>query len=94
MELNSNKSAGPDTIPVKMIKDSISIVPIPLSELFNVSVEECTFPKDLKYANVAPVFKKGDSTNKENYRPISILPSISKIFERIMFQQISSYVSI
>ena len=93
MELNSNKSAGHDTIPVKIIKDSISIVSLPLSELFNVSVEECTFPMDLKYANVAPIFKKGDSTNKENYRPISILPSISKIFERIMFQQISSYVS-
>ena len=48
---------------------------------------------ELKYANVAPVFKKDDSTNKKNYRPISILPSISKIYERILFQQISSYVS-
>ena len=93
LELNSKKSAGYDTIPPKIIKDSIKIVSLPLTELFNISVEESFFPIDLKYANVAPVFKKDDSTNKKNYRPISILPSISKIYERILFQQISSYVS-
>ena len=93
LELNSKKSTGYDTIPAKIVKDSISIVSPPLTELFNISVEECFFPMDLKYANVTPIFKKGDSTNKENYRPISILPHISKIFERILFQQISSYVS-
>ena len=41
----------------------------------------------------APLFKKDDNTNKENYRPISILPSISKLFERLIFQQISSHVA-
>ena len=51
------------------------------------------FPSDLKYANVTPLYKKDDNTNKENYRPISILPTISKIFERLMFQQITSFVS-
>ena len=61
--------------------------------MFNTSVNENFFPSDLKYANVSPLFKKGDSTNKENYRPISILPSISKIFERLIFQQMTTYVS-
>ena len=56
-------------------------------------IDENLFPADLKYANVSPLFKKDDNTAKENYRPISILPSISKIFERLMFQQITSYVS-
>ena len=51
------------------------------------------FPSDLKYANVTPLHKKDDTTNKENYQPISILPSISKIYERIMFQQITKYIS-
>ena len=93
LELNSKKSAGYDTIPPKIIKDSIEIVTPSLTNLFNISVDESIFPTDLKYANVAPIFKKNDSTSKENYRPISILPSVSKIFERILFQQISSYVS-
>ena len=93
MELNARKSAGYDEIPPKIIKDSITTLSTPLTELYNVSVKESMFPLDLKYANVAPLFKKDDNTNKENYRPISILPSISKIFERLMFQEISSHVS-
>ena len=46
----------------------------------------------MKMANVCPIFKKGDSTSKQNYRPISVLPSTSKIFERIMFNQIYNYI--
>ena len=61
--------------------------------MFNTSIEETFFPCDLKYANVTPTYKKDDCTNKENYRPISILPSISKIFERLMSHQICSYVN-
>ena len=93
MELNARKSAGHDEIPPKIIKVSITTLSTPLTELYNVSVEESMFPLDLKYDNVAPFFKNDDNTNKENYRPISILPSISKIFERLMFQEISSHVS-
>ena len=44
-------------------------------QLFNTSVKDNLFPSDLKYANVSPLFKKDDNTNKENYRPISILPT-------------------
>ena len=93
IELNTKKPAGHDTIPPKIIKESVTVLSTPLTELFNASVGECQFPSDLKYANVSPLFKKDDNTNKENYRPISILPSISKLFERLMFQQISSHVS-
>ena len=87
------KSAGSDAIPPKVVKDSFMVLTPPLTKLFNTSVEENLFPSDLKYANVSPHYKKDDSTKKENYRPISILPSISKIFERLMFQQITSHVS-
>ena len=92
MELNPKKSAGFDAIPAKIIKDSVTVLTSPLTHLFNTSVVESLFPSDLKYANVTPPYKKDDSTNKENYRPISILPTISKIFERLMFQQITSFV--
>ena len=75
-----------------LIKDSIKVLTSPLTNLFNTSVTESVFPSDLKYA-VTPRYKKDDNTYKENYRPISILPTISKIFERLMFQQIKSFVS-
>ena len=50
------------------------------------------FPDPLKLADISPIYKKDDATNKENYRPVSILPSVSKIFERNMFDQISHYI--
>ena len=92
-QLNNKKASGCDGITPKILKESISIIKCPLTSLFNISIEEGDFPSDLKYANVSPLFKKDDSTNKENYRPISILPSISKVFERLILKQISTFVS-
>ena len=93
MDLNSKKPSGYDCIPPKILKHSVNVIKGPLSEIFNTSVIENFFPPDLKYANVSPLFKKENNTNKENYRPISILPTISKNFERIMFHQMTTYVS-
>ena len=93
LELSSKKSAGPEAIPPKVIKDSISVLKSPLTQLINTSVEENHFPFDLKYSNIAPLYRKDDNTDKTNYRPISIISSISKIFERLMFKQITTYVS-
>ena len=61
--------------------------------MFNTSIDKSVFPSDLKYANVTPTYKKDDCTNKENYRSISILPSTSKVFERLMSDQIISFVN-
>ena len=63
-----------------------------LCRIFNDSIINCTFPDSLKMADVTPVHKKDETTIKDNYRPISILPCISKIFERIMHLQISRYM--
>ena len=93
LSLNSKKATGADSIPPKILKHSVHILKSPLTQLFNSMVKINHFPSDLKYANVSPLFKKDDNTNKENYRPISILPSISKVFERLLFQQITSYVT-
>ena len=54
-------------------------------------MENAIFPSILETADVIPVFKKDNKTNKNNYQAISILPNISKIFERCMYQQISAY---
>ena len=93
LSLNSKKSTGADSIPPKVLKHSLQTLKSPMTQLFNNMVGINHFPSELKYANVTPIFKKGDAANKENYRPISILPSISKVFERLIFQQITSYVT-
>ena len=69
------------------------MVKCPLSQIFNESINLCSFPSKLKSANVVPLFKKDDNTNKENYRLISILPTISKLFERLMFQQVTDFIN-
>ena len=51
-------------------------------------VEQCIFPEKLKLADVSPVFKNGDATVKKNFRPISVLSSLSKVFERLLLKQI------
>ena len=74
----------------RIIKKSADIFTDFLHSSFNNSIYQSEFPSILKLANVIHVFKKGDRNPKENYRPVSILPNISKIFERCTFRQISS----
>ena len=90
MSLKNKKAAGADNIPAKILKDTATVY---LTQLFNCSINETHFPTKLKFANVIPLFKKNSNTEKSNYRPISILPSISKVFERLMFHQITSYIN-
>ena len=55
-------------------------------------VWENIFPDNLKFGDITPVHKEDETTNKENYRPVSVLPVISKIFERIIHNQLSEYL--
>lgn len=89
-KLNQDKTvSGPFSI--KIIKMVADLVSDPISKLVNTAIQTSTFPQSLKCARVTPVFKKDDKFLKENYRPISILPAFSKIYERIMHDQLSSY---
>ena len=63
----------------------------PLTLIINQTLSTGIFPDTLKIAKVIPLYKKGDKALLENYRPISVLPSISKIFERIIFNQINDH---
>ena len=92
-ELKSKKSAGYGDIPPRIIKDCVVVIKSPLTNLFNNSVEISHFPDALKHTNISPLFKNDECTSKKNYRPISILPSISEMFERLMFQQVSYFVT-
>ena len=66
---------------------------LPIStKIINESITEGTFPSELKLAEVTPVFKKLDCMNKENYRSVSLLPHMSKVFERILYNQLNDFV--
>ena len=86
--LDAKKATGPDQIPPKILKLAISEIEQPLTDIFNKSLESKSFPSNLKEADVTPIYKKDSPTSKKNFRPISILPATSKIFERIIFNQL------
>ena len=78
-------------LPVKIIKENIDIVSYFLHLNFNNPLSCSTFPIGTKYAEVTPIHKKDNRTEKETYRPISILSNIRKINERLMYNQFSPY---
>ena len=82
--LKLNKSPGYDKISFNVVKKCFSELCKPLKHVFNLSVETGVFPDKLKIAHLSPVYKAGDSSDITNYRPISVFPCFSKIFERIM----------
>ena len=63
-----------------------------LGQIFNEIIRISTFPDKLKLADVTPIFKNDDAANAKNYRPVSALQDVSKIFERIMQKQIANYI--
>ena len=73
-----------NTIPPKILKVSCNASVETLQNLFNKCLITGNIPDYLKLANITPLFKKKDSLNKENYRPVSVLPNFSKIFEKPM----------
>ena len=64
----------------------------PLEIIFRICLNHGKFPEELKKANVVPVFKKGDKQGVQNYRPVSLLPIYSKIFERIIYNNTYIYL--
>ena len=92
-ELSSNKPLGPCTVPAWAIKDGMFIIAPHLTYVFNECLKNSVFPDQLKLANVTPIFKKDDPLDVINYRPISITNSFSKLFEKILHEQISNYLS-
>ena len=74
-----------------LIKKCIYIFLPFLNYLFNKCLEECIFPEEFKLSIVIPVYKAGSKNEPSNFRPISILPTLSKIFEYVLFQQMKNY---
>ena len=90
-QLKSKKVSQNTDIPKKIVKENVDIISHFLYHNFNNSLSCSIFPTVMKYADVTPIHKKDDKTDKTNYRPISILPNLSKVYERLMYNQISPY---
>ena len=92
-KLKNKNSSGKDEISNKLLKSIKDEIAKPLTIIINQSLKTGVFPDALKIAKVKPLYKKGDNFCLNNYRPISLLPTISKIFERVMFTQLYSYLN-
>ena len=91
-KMNPDKASASDSIPVRSFKENVDICGPVIHPIVNNAILGCTFPNKLKLADIAATHKKDNKTDKINYRPISMLPAVSKIFERIMQIQIASFI--
>ena len=91
-KLNSNKSAGPDTLKPKLIKLCKEEILTPLTILFNKSIAAGMYPSEFKLAKVIALYKKNSRSVPSNYRPISLLNCFNKIFESIVSKQLLKFI--
>jgi hypothetical protein len=92
LHLDISKSSGPDNIPPVVLSKCTHELSLPLCRLFNLSLSSQVFPSSWKHARIQPVFKKGDSSQPCNYRPISITSILSKAFENIVNRRLLGYL--
>ena len=91
--LKCSKSVEVDNLPSRLLKDSASAIALPLTYIINLSLKSGLVPTEWKSAKIAPIHKTGSRSNMDNYRPISVLPTISKVLERVVHRQLMNYLS-
>ena len=89
--LDITKSTGPDNLSAKFLRTIADQIAAPLTELFNSSLQNGEVPSEWKQSHITPVHKGGSPDDPGNFRPISVVPIIAKIFEKIVSDQLSTY---
>ena len=92
LSVKSKTSTGHDKISNKLVKEIIPSIAKPLVHIFNVSFQTGIFPDIYKLAKVIPVFKAGDKSDPNNYRPISLLPAFAKILEKLVHKRLMNFL--
>ena len=91
-KLDIKKSCGYDNIPGRLLKDGAAYISHVLAHIFNLSLKYGRVPDGMKVAKVTPIYKKGPKGDPGNYRPISVLPVLSKIFEKIINSRLMQFL--
>ena len=84
-KIGLKKSTGVDNLSPKILRLTSSVLAGPITNIVNRMLSTNQFPDQLKLARLSPIFKKEDPLLKSNYHPVSILPAISKVFERAIY---------
>ena len=90
-DLNEKKAKQENDITVKLNKENIELFSSVPSRMFNFYIDKISFPNSLKQTAITPVHKEDDANDENNCRPVSILPSLSKAFEKCLYDQIYTY---
>ena len=91
-KFDATKANGPNSIHVNVMKLITPTISTHISKLFNASIQQGIFPNCLKTSSVTPVYKKGDKNIVDNYRPISLLSNVGKIFEKLMYTRLYEFL--
>ena len=92
-DVNVSKAAGLDDLNGKFLKDGANALSFPIAQLCNLSINLSIFPNCCKIAKLKPLFKKGLRTDPKNYRPISLLPLVSKVIEKVIHNQTQEFLT-
>ena len=91
--LSIDRAAGPDNIPAKLLKCVAPLIAPPLTFLINLSLKNGVIPSEWKEARVTPIHKGGSKDDIGNYRPISVIPILGKIIEKVAYDQLQTYLT-
>ena len=91
-QIKTKKSPGIDGISARLLKDAGDTIVESLVGIFNLSLQSGIFPDDWKLARVTPIYKDGSKTECGNYRPISVISIVAKIFEKLVCNQLRSFM--
>ena len=92
-QMKTTKSVGTDKISSYFLRLTMSYVSNSIAQLLNISARNSIFPEAWKTARVTPIFKEGDKSERSNYRPISVLPVLTRLFEILIFNQLYKYLN-
>lgn len=90
--LNKNKKGGTDGINVRVLQEIRALIAKPLAHIFNLAIKTSTWPLALKTSEVLPIYKSGEKSKLTNYRPISLISNLAKLFEKLLKSRLSHYL--
>ena len=91
--MGTSRACGPDGITIKMLKTTFAVVGPHLLHIVNSCITNCDMPLQWKASVITPLYKKGDRSDPSNYRPISIIPVVAKLCERVICTQLMVYLT-